>query len=452
VCTAAGRADFEELGMKFTIIGAGSGFGSRLSVDVLSRAPLADSTIALCDIDEKKLATVGGYVQRVIDGNDLPARVETSTDRREVLPGSDFVVISVAIGGPAYYDHPYESEMEIPLKYGVHQTVGDTVGPGGIFRGLRTGPELVAMTRDINRLAPKATIINYTNPMAILTWVLNEVADVPVVGLCHSVQGTAKRLASFIAAPFEEVGHWVAGINHMSWFLEFTHRGEDAYPRLRDCLADPETFAKDPVRFEVMEHFGRFVTESSRHMSEYVPYYQHRPELMDSMVLPRSKHKQKRQAWLEDMGVKADQRESIELVRSHEYASGIAEASVTNQPMRFNGNVTNAGLIANLPTGCCVEVPCMVDRDGIHPCAVGDLPAQCAALCRANVAVQQLTVRAILERDAESAYHALCLDPATSAVLPLARIRELFDEMWEAEGDLLADYVRPRRLQPAQVG
>lgn len=432
--------------MKVAIIGAGSAFGSRLSVDVLSRKPLEDSTIALCDIDEKKLGTVRDYVQKVITGNNLPARVEAHTDRSEALRDADFVIISVSIGGPAYYDNPYEFEMGIPLKYGIRQTVGDTVSPGGIFRALRTGPELVRMARDINRLAPKATIINYTNPMAMLTWVLTDTADVPVVGLCHSVQGTSKQLARFIGAPYEEVGYWVAGINHMSWFLEFTHNGEDAYPRLREAMADPENFDKEKVRFEIMKHFGYFVTESSRHMSEYVPYYQHRPEIMGSHQDFIDRVRNRRQSWFEDMGVKASQMESIELVRSHEYASGIAEAQATNEPMRFNGNVRNTGLVTNLPQGCCVEVPIMTDRDGMHPCHVGELPPQCAALCRANIAVQELVVKAILDRDPEPAYHALCLDPATTAVLPLHRIRELFDEMWEAEGDLLKDYRRPKPL------
>ena len=426
--------------MKVAIIGAGSGFGSRLSVDVLSREELSGSTIALCDIDETKLKVVGAYVQKVIDGNGLTAKVETSTDRCEILRDADFVVIAVSIGGPAYYDKPYEFEIEIPKKYGIQQTVGDTVGAGGVFRALRTAPELMAMTRDISRLAPKAIILNYTNPMAMLTWVLNETTDNQVAGLCHSVQGTAKFLANCIGAPYEEVGYWVGGINHMSWFLEFTHGGDDAYPRLRAAMEDPEIFAKQPVRFEVMKEFGYFVTESSRHMSEYVPWYQHDQEVMQQYVRTTKGIKGKRQKWFKDMGVKVESADSIQLVRSHEYASEIMEAVVTGVPMRFNGNVMNRGLISNLPQGCCVEVPCLTDRRGVHPCAVGELPAQCAALCRSNVSVQELTVKAILERSRDAAYHAVLLDPSAGAVLNLKQARAMFDEMWAAEGELLAYY------------
>jgi len=433
--------------MKTVIIGAGSAFGSRLSVDVLSREVLNDSTIALCDIDTKKLETVRAYVQKVIDGNDLPAKVIASSERTEVLKDADFVVIAVSIGGPAYYDKPYEFEVGIPAKYGVRQTVADTVGPGGVFRTLRTGPELMAMLDDINRLAPRATILNYTNPMAMLTWIINEKSNVPAVGLCHSVQGTSKQLAKYIDAPYEEIGYWVAGINHMSWFLEFTHNREDAYPKLWDALNNPEIFAKDPIRFEIMENFDCFVTESSRHMSEYVPWFQHEQEKMEPYCKLTQGIKERRQSWFEDMGVKVSQADSIKLVRSHEYASGIMEAITTGVPMRFNGNVMNRGLITNLPNGCCVEVPCLTDHEGIHGCHIGELPPQCAALCRANIAVQELTVKAVLELNRDAAFQAVALDPSTSAVLSLSQIRKMFDEMWEAEGELLTAYNKPRLLK-----
>ncbi|OGV63705.1 MAG: hypothetical protein A3K19_17075 [Lentisphaerae bacterium RIFOXYB12_FULL_65_16] len=437
--------------MKTVIIGAGSAFGSRLSVDILSREPLNNATIGLCDINADKLKTVAAYVTKVIDSNHLSAQVIASPDRREVLRDADFVVIAVSIGGPAYFDEPYESEIGIPLKYGVRQTVGDTVGAGGVFRALRTGPELLAILDDINRLAPRAMILNYTNPMAILTWIINERSQVPAVGLCHSVQGTSKQLAGYIGAPYEEVGYWVAGINHMSWFLEFTHNRVDAYPRLRQAMLDAAVFAKDPIRFELLQNFGYFVTESSRHMSEYVPYFQHEPEKMDPHCQLKKGIKASRQAWFEDMGVKASQAESIKLIRSHEYASGIMEAMVTGIPMRFNGNVMNTGLVTNLPHGCCVEVPCMTDHEGVHPCAVGELPPQCAALCRSNVAVQELTVKAVLERDLDAAFHAVALDPATAAVLSLKQIRKMFDEMCAAEGDLLAAYRRPELVKVRQA-
>jgi alpha-galactosidase len=426
--------------MKVVIIGAGSAFGSRISVDILSRKPLEDSTIALCDINQERLDTVHKYVKKVIESNNLPANVIAGTDRTELLKDADFVVISVSIGGPAYYDKPYEYELEIPRKYGIVQTVADTVGPGGVFRTLRTAPEIIGMVKDVNRLAPKATIINYTNPMAMLTWVINETAEVQSVGLCHSVQGTSKQLAGFIDAPYEEVGYWVAGINHMSWFMEFTRNGKDAYPALRKAMENPETFEKEAVRFEIMKNFGYFVTESSRHMGEYVSYYQHEQDVLTPHLEKTKGIKDRRTAYFEDMGVQALNPDSIELVRSHEYASEIMEAMATKVPMRFNGNVMNNGLIKNLPQNCCVEVPCMTDGEGIHPCAVGNLPVQCAALCRTNVNVQELTVKAVLEKDREAAFHAVCLDPSTAAVLSLKRIREMFEEMWEAEGSLLRYY------------
>ncbi len=435
--------------MKAVIIGAGSGFGSRLSVDMLCREALREDgiTIGLCDLDDRKLKVVSDYVNKVIDSNGLGdvARVEASVDRCELLPDADFVILSVAIGGPAYYDEPYVSEIAIPLQYGIRQTVADTVGPGGIFRTLRSAPAIEAIVDDVARLAPNAMILNYTNPMAMLTWRIAEHSPLPVVGLCHSVQGTAKFLAKMIDAPFEEVGYWVAGINHMAWVLEFTHKQKDAYPRLREAMEDPEKYALQPVRFEIMREFGYFVTESSRHMAEYVPWYQHDEQIMKLFARDPSHcpAKQRRQAWLEDMGVKAQQAESIELTPSHEYASGIMEAVITNQPFAFNGNVMNHSLIENLPPGCCVEVPCLVDRRGVHPCHVGPLPAGCAALNRSNINVQELTVAAVRERDPQLAFQALLMDPLVAANLNIGQARAMFRQMWEAEGDLLADYPKP---------
>lgn len=430
--------------MKVVIIGAGSAFGSRLSVDILSRECLQDSHIALCDIHEGRLEAVHSYVSKVVKGNGLSAELSADTDRRKVLANADYVIISVAVGGPAYYGRPYEDEINIPLKYGIFQTVGDSVGPGGIFRALRTAPALIDMTRDIEELAPGAMIINYTNPMAALTWILQKAYSGPVVGLCHSVQGTSKKLAGYLDIPYDEVGYRVAGINHMAWFLEFTHKGSDVYPRLREAMRDREIYSQDPVRFEVMKNFGYFVTESSRHMAEYLPYYQHRKDLLEAYVEMRKSVKEKRENRYEEMGLKAKSDENIELVRSHEYASGIIETGKTGGPMKFNGNVPNAGLISNLPQNCIVEVQCLVDGEGVHPCYAGALPPQCAALCRSNVSVQELMVKAALERDADAAYHALCLDPSTSANLHFDGIGKMFDELWEAEGELLSAYNRRR--------
>ena len=423
---------------KIVIIGAGSGFGSRLSVDIMSREPLQDATIALCDIHPGRLAQVTGYVQRTAEKYKLPTRVVSSTDRQELLPGADFVITSVAVGGGAYWGEPYKSEIEIPQKYGIYQTVADTVGVGGIFRFLRTGPVQHQFFRDMEELCPNAYVLNHTNPMAMLTWLHSVDSDVRNVGLCHSVQGTTQQLAAIAGVPWEEVSHFVAGINHQAWVLELNHGKEGLYPKIWEAMEDPEVVARDPVRFEMMRYFDYFVTESSRHNAEYLPYFMQTPELLERFDLtPREVPKEPRRVreWQAD-GMGGDAPVG-ELHRSQEYTTGIIEAMLTNVPFRFNGNVMNTGLITNLPDGCCVEVPCMVDANGVNPCYVGALPAQLVALNQSNVAVQELAVQAVLERDREAAFWACAVDPLTSAVLPLHKIHEMFDELWDAVSDHL---------------
>lgn len=425
---------------KIVIIGAGSGFGGKLSIDILSRQPLRDAAICLCDLNADALEKVGGYVRRTIEEYKLPATVTCSTDRAELLDGADFVVTSVAVGGPSYWGYPFAHEINIPAKYGVDQSVADTIGPGGVFRFLRTAPVQLDFCRDIERLCPDALLLNHTNPMAMLTWLHSSASNVRNVGLCHSVQGTTKQLAGYCGIDYDEVSYWVAGINHQAWVLEFRRNGRDAYPLLREAMADAETFAKDPVRFEMMKHFGYFVTESSHHNSEYLPYFRQTQDIRERFGLKSrtvAMEAPRKRAWLKDTG--ADEKGPVgALQRSHEYTTGIMEAVVTDTAYRFNGNVTNDSLVTNLPDGCCVEVPCLADRRGVHPCHVGDLPPQLAAINRSNIAVQELAVRAFLDRDREAAYQAVALDPLTAAVLPLHRIREMFDEMWQAEKDLLA--------------
>jgi len=421
---------------KIVIIGAGSGFGGRLSIDILSRRPLRDSTIALCDINPKSLEAVARYVQRAIDAHHLPARLLGGTDRKELLPGADFVVTAVSVGGPAYSGRPFADEINIPRKYGVDQSVGDTIGPGGVFRTLRTGPVQLGFCRDIEAICPDALLMNYTNPMAMLTWIHSEGSSVRNVGLCHSVQGTTEQVAKYAGVPYEEASFLVAGINHQGWILEFRHKGRDAYPLLRRAMEDPVILKKDPVRFEMMRRFGYFLTESSTHNSEYVPYFRRTQELRDqfglvSRAVP-TEPKVKQRPWQQEGDAAAPP-----LTPSREYASGIIEAVVTNVPFRINGNVMNAGIITNLPEGCCVEVPCLVDGQGVHPCHVGALPPQCAAINRSNIAVQELAARAVLDRDREAAFRAVALDPLTASVLALAEIRRMFDELWEAEKHLL---------------
>ncbi|MBW3621799.1 MAG: alpha-galactosidase [Armatimonadetes bacterium] len=427
---------------KITMIGAGSFFCQRLLVDIMSYPELRESTIALVDINPDHLEPATRYARRVVELHGTGAKILSDTDRRAVMEGSDFVIVSIAVGGPAYSGPLFHADKMIPKKYGVDQSVADTLAPGGIFRTLRVAPELLAIARDMEELCPGALMINYTNPMATLCWAIDKATSIKTVGLCHSVQGTSKQLAGYIGAPPEEIAYWVAGINHMSWFLDFKWNGEDAYPLLRQAMEDPEIYAKDTVRFEMFRHFDYFVTESTRHMSEYVPYFRKRPDIMEPLGLEfKEPNPEPVTRWSkEDSPLlrQAAGEEPINLKGSHEYASHIIHSSVTGEPFRFNGNVPNRGLIDNLPEGCCVEVPCLVDNTGVHPCVVGELPGQLAGLNRSNIAVQQMTVEAVLEEDRRKAYYALALDPLTSAVCSLPEIEGMFEEMMSAQSDWMA--------------
>lgn len=430
---------------KIVLIGAGSHFGSRLSLDILATPGLQDSTIALCDIDEGRLNHVHQVVRRAIRGHGLPATVERSTNRIDLLDGADIVVTSVSIGGGAYWGEPYHSEIAIPQKYGVTQAVGDTLGPGGVFRFLRTAHEHLQFCLDMEDYCPDAVLLNYTNPMCMLTWLHSIGSTIQNVGLCHSVQGTTKQLAARIGVPYEEVSYTVAGINHQAWVLSFRRGGEDLYPRLLEAAETHEEFAKDAVRTELMRQFGYFVTESTPHNSEYLPYFRRTPELCDQFGLKHCREvpmePPARAVWAKDTGEEDDPTAEIpELKRSHEYASRIIEALTTGEPFVFNGNVMNTGLITNLPEDCCVEVPVLVDREGLHPVHVGALPTQCAALNRTNINVQELAVEAALTGSRETAFWAVALDPLTAALLSLDQIRAMFDELWAAEEHLLTAY------------
>jgi len=430
---------------KIVIIGAGSGFGRRLSVDILAREGLRQGSIALVDINEESARNVADWVGALVRQLGVPVEVRWSAERREVLEGADYVVVAIAVGGRAYAGSPFYEEVVIPAEYGVEQSVADTVGVGGVFRTLRTAPEMIRICRDIEELVPHALLLNYTNPMAMVCWAMNEASRVRVVGLCHSVQGTSRQLAGYINKPFEEMKFWVAGINHMSWFLELEWNGQDAYPLLHEAYENPEIRAKDPVRFEIFKQFGYFVTESSTHMSEYVPYFRKRPDLRAQFNLkerrPPKGASASRWDWQDpDFLAQVQGEKPIQIKASHEYASGIMNACQTGEPFRFNGNVRNDGIITSLPQGCVVEVPCFVDKGGVHPCVVGPLPPQLAALNHANIVVQDLAVQAVLERDREKAVHACMLDPLTAAVCSLAEIREMCGRLFEAERDLL-DYL-----------
>ena len=435
---------------KIALIGAGSHvFARRLITDFLSYPELRKSTISLMDIDEEGLALTTAFAKRVVEQHGFKTKIESTLNRREALEGADYVIVSIRVGGT----EANKLDLMIPAKYGVKQGIGDTVGPGGVFYALRHIPVILDICYDMEELCPDALLINYTNPMAMICWAVNDYTRIRNVGLCHSVQGTAAELARYLGAPVEELSYWVAGINHMAWFLELKWRGRDAYPILRERFKDPEVYSRpdahwagaDIVRVEIFKAFGYFNTESSQHMSEYVPYFRKRPELferfkLDSPLERLEKMEEKRKRQEEELRELLRENREIPIKRSREYCSEIIYAMETGVPCRINGNVKNDGLITNLLRGCCVEVPCFVDKSGIHPCYVGDLPPQCAALNRTNINVQELGVKAAVEKDKTLAFQAVLVDPLTSAVLTIDETRRMVNEMFEAEKEFLQGF------------
>lgn len=433
---------------KITLIGAGSYvFTRNLCNDILLTPALQDSTITLMDIDPVRLAWARDLVQALIDQRGLKARLSATTDRQEAVMGADYVITTFQQGGLA----AYELDIEIPRKYGVEQCVGDTLGPGGVFRSLRTIPVLLDLCDELDEVAPDALILNYVNPMAANCWGISDGSGRPFVGLCHSVQGTSEMLARWAGAPYEEVNFVCAGINHQSFFLEFKRGKEDLYPKLWQAIQDEKVYGSEPVRIEMMKYFGYFVTESSGHASEYVPYFRKTPQMIENELVPLFKEPSdhwfdfgRTGGYLRHCQHTAQRMEGefkevmaevkgLSRVRSHEYGSAIIEAIETNRPARVNGNVPNFGLITNLPEGCTVEVPCLVDASGIQPAVIGDLPPQLAALNRTNVNVQELIVEATLTGDEEAVYHAVMLDPLTAAVCTLPQIHAMVSEMLQAQ-------------------
>lgn len=436
---------------KITFIGAGSFvFARRLVTDVLTWPSLQDATIALMDINEDKLATMTALARRMVDQAGTGAQVEATTDLRAALDGADYVAVSIRVGQD-------RENVLIPRRYGIDQAVGDTSGPGGVFYFLRNAPAILDIARTMAEVCPDALMLNYTNPMVMLSWAVTAMTDIRYVGLCHSVQGTAMAMAEYIGVPFDEVSYWAAGINHMAWYLKFLWNGEDAYPLLWEAMEDPEIYKQDIVKWEVMKYFGAFVSESSIHMSEYVPYFRRTPELIDRHmdeamwgVPPKGSGPDgRRKLWLQrrEQQIEENQRlalgdELIPIERSREYFSRILNAQETNTPFVFNGNVPNTDLITNLPTRtdgrtAVVEVPIMVDGCGLHPCHVGDLPPALAALNRSNLAVEELAVKAYMEKDREAVYRAVQLDPLTAGLLSLTEIRQMVDEMFAAHESYL---------------
>jgi alpha-galactosidase len=474
---------------RITFIGAGSTvFARALLQDLFTFPELRDSTIALMDINEERLRDTETVARRLASEAGANPTFEVTTDRARALDGADYAFNLIQVGG---YEPATVTDFEIPKKYGLRQTIGDTLGIGGIMRALRTIPVMLDIARVMEAHCPDVLFLNYTNPMAMLTWAMSRATPIRTVGLCHSVQGTASQLAEFLDVPFDEVNYVCAGINHVAFYLRIEHEGSDLYPQLRALADSGEVPAYERVRFEVFRRLGFFVTESSEHFSEYVPWFikDGRPDLVDNYNVPLDEYPARCVEQIAEWGrlrdalhaadpeavaqyeeargnrlsgmwerrlaavAKTDpataerMREDAIAARRHkftghsgEYGTLIIHSIETGQPRVVYGNVMNNGLIDNLPAECCVEVPCLVDRNGVQPTNVGHLPPQLAALMCTNINVQALTVEAALTGRRDHIYHAAMLDPHTAAELDLDQIHALVDDLIEAHGDFLPTY------------
>ncbi|WP_432540942.1 alpha-glucosidase/alpha-galactosidase [Kineococcus sp. SYSU DK002] len=451
---------------KITIIGAGGFvFPFRLIGDILSFPALRSARLCLMDVRPDKLGPVADAARKLVAHHGFDAQVEETTDRRAALDGADFVIITFQVGGV----EAYRDDVLIPRRYGIDQTVGDTVGPGGVFRFLRSVPAYEAIAADAHEVCPDAVFINYANPMAMATAFLNA-KGLKTVGLCHSVQGTTRMLARTLGVPYEEVNYLSAGINHQAWILRFRHGTEDLYPRLRQVMNEKHVVGRaagelagddgdhsgaaqaastyeggnEQVRTTIMNAFGYFETESSHHASEYLPYFRKNAEMIREYIPER---------WdyyeicvnHDDQGDIDTQLDKLkeDLAPSVEYGASIVNSVVTGVPSVVYGNVPNVGVISNLPSDACVEVPCLVDENGVQPTAIGELPLQLAALNRTNVNVQTLAVRAALTGDREHVHHAVAVDPLTAALLTLEQARAMTDELLAAHAERLPENLRP---------
>ena len=427
--------------VKVTLVGAGSTvFAQTLIGDLVSFPELQDTTIALMDIDEGRLRTSARVAEKLNHGVGASARIEPTTDRRAALDGADYVITMFQVGG---YRPATVTDFEVPKRFGLRQTIGDTLGVGGIMRALRTIPVLLDVCHDMEELCPRALLLQYVNPMAMLCWAVARASSVKAVGLCHSVQGTARDLAADLGLPPNEIDYVCAGINHLAFYLLLEHSGRDLYPDLRRVIAEDRVPDWNRVRYEVFRRFGYFSTESSEHLAEYVPWFvkNARPELVAAYNIPLDEYPRRCEAQIaewEELRASLDGDADVRAIRSDEYGARIVHALETGEPFRFNGNVVNKGpLIENLPEGCCVEVPCVADARGIAPQPVGALPPQLAALIQTNVNVQRLTVEAALTGRRDHVDHAAMLDPHTAAELTLQEIHELVDQLLEAHGGLI---------------
>ncbi|MBW7862809.1 MAG: alpha-glucosidase/alpha-galactosidase [Candidatus Hydrogenedentes bacterium] len=430
---------------KIGFIGAGSTvFAKNVLGDCLHVEALRDAHIVLVDLDPERLRDSEVMVKNLNRTLGASAKVESflAADAEKALAGADYVVNAVQVGG---YDPCTIIDFEVPKKYGLRQTIADTLGIGGIFRGLRTIPVMLDYCRILEKAAPDALLINYSNPMAMLTGAILKGTGVRAVGLCHSVQSCAPCLCAELDLPQDRLRWKVAGINHQGWLLEISRDGEDLYPEIKRRAQLPEYVDKDTVRFEVMRRFGYYVTESSEHSAEYMPWFikARAPELIGRFHIPLDEYPRRCleqiKNWAGMRGELVSDR-PLNHARTHEYASYILEAAETGVPFTFGGNVLNTGLIHNLPDRCCVEVMCVADRNGVTPTVAGNLPPQCAALNRTNINVQELVIEAALTLKREHVYQAALLDPHTGAELTIDETVALCDDLFAAHAAWLPEY------------
>jgi len=429
---------------KVAIIGAGSVvFCKTLMLDIMATPGLEDTEFALMAPSKRRTPQVEAFAQRVIARNGLPAKAWITTDRREALDGADFVIATFQVGGVKGFEYDYA----IPYQHGVDQCIGDTLGPGGIFRALRSIPVTMAMARDMEELCPNALLLNYVNPMAMICWALGK-TKVQFVGLCHGVQTTMDLISGYVGVPKDEIDFTCAGINHMGWFLKLEHEGRDLYPLLKQRFEDPAYYVNEKVRGEALRQFGYFMTESTGHLSEYLPYFRKNQKALD-LYCDEPGFGGATGAYYQWCKLVEDRFEGVDILadeptalpsRSIEYGSYVIEAMVTGRRFKLNGNVINSGMIGNLPADCCAEGPIYVDRLGLHKTVVGDLPSQCAALNLTNINVQRLAVEAALSGDPEQIVHACALDPLSAATLTLKEIRDMAADMLEAEKQWLPQF------------
>jgi len=448
---------------KITFIGAGSSvFMKNIVGDILQREALGGARIALMDINPQRLEESQVIAGKLIQTLDVDATIETFTNQREALDGANFVVVCFQIGG---YEPSTVIDFEVPKKYNLRQTIADTLGVGGIMRGIRTVPHLWSICEDMLEVCPDAIMLQYVNPMAINTWAIAaKYPTVKQVGLCHSVQGTAMELAHDLDIPYSEIRYRSAGINHMAFYLKFEHRQldgsyRDLYPDLvrayregRAPKAGWNPRCPNKVRYEMLTRLGYFVTESSEHFAEYTPYFikEGREDLIEKFGIPLDEYPKRCIEQIERWKTTSEEYRKanrIEVKQSREYASDIVNSVWTGEPSVIYGNVKNTGLITSLPEGCAVEVPCLVDASGLQPTYIGDLPPQLTALIRTNINVQELTVAALLTENRDHIYHAAMMDPHTAAELDLDQIWHLVDDLLAAHGDWLPAWARPAKKQ-----